>query len=312
MIRHLPVIFRLALGLAIGLIGICVLVLGSATPLEAAVDLAYFRATGAEDHVLLEWMTVSEITTWGFNLYRAETKNLSLAQKLNESEIEARATGSPVGFPYDYRDTSVESGITYYYWLEVLDSEKTEFFGPESATPGPLPAPTSTPTATRTPTATPTRTPTTVPTSTPTLLPTATPSPTPTQTPASTPTIAPSATPEPTPSPQASATSTVGPPSSPTATAEVGAPHSVTHSPTPAESAPTPTGTGTVLGPVASAEGANLGESASQGETSGWSSLRLRWPSVDFSAILIFIAVTSLFGALALFVALVLVRRSGL
>jgi hypothetical protein len=93
-----------------------------------------------------------------------------------------------------------------------------------------------------------------------------------------------------------------------TATSEVGSGPSVI----PGELTPTPTPTGTKVSSGTSPGDSGASESASQGETSGWSSLRLRWPSINFSAILIFIAVTSLFGALALLVALVLARRLGL
>jgi hypothetical protein len=69
----------------------------------------------------------------GFNLYRSEeatgirTKSLEM---LNAELI----TGES---PYSYLDTGVSDGVTYAYWLEVMDpGGASETFGPATCTAG--------------------------------------------------------------------------------------------------------------------------------------------------------------------------------
>jgi hypothetical protein len=85
------------------------------------VDLLPFKAMGADESVLLSWETTSEIDNLGFNLYRATSVN-GARIKLNAQLIPTLvAPGSPFGAVYEYTDTAVNNGKTYYYWLEALD-----------------------------------------------------------------------------------------------------------------------------------------------------------------------------------------------
>ncbi len=303
---------RLCFASAVGLVALTVLAV-CAWPARAAVDLVSFELEDAEDHVLVLWETGNESKTYGFNIYRAETEDQSAALQINDALIEAG--GEAVGAQYSYQDSDMESGVTYYYWLEVLDFEDDLVEGPRSITHGAPPSVSPTATRTATPTSTATRTPTTTstatrtatptvaPSATPTRVPTATPSPTPSKVPTSAPTTVPA------PSPQVSPTSGAGQRPSPTVGPQGTPQLNATAAPVPAE--PTPS-TITVGGNSdTSSGGSGLVGPDDESQLSGWSALRLHWPQIYASTILLLISLTSAFGALMLSVALVLVYKLG-
>jgi C1A family cysteine protease len=99
-----------------------------------AVELASFVATPMEDSILLTWETAFESESAGFNLYRATAPDQS-PERLNETLIRSPHPGSLSGSSYEYEDHGVEPGVTYYYWLEILDaSGDSNRYGPVSAT----------------------------------------------------------------------------------------------------------------------------------------------------------------------------------
>ncbi|MEN8218677.1 MAG: leucine-rich repeat domain-containing protein [Pseudomonadota bacterium] len=86
------------------------------------VTLADFTATANETGILLEWQTAIEVDNAGFHLWRAtgeawKSGDYSTVIRLTEQVIAAQGNSSV----YSYRDTDVESGITYYYGLEDID-----------------------------------------------------------------------------------------------------------------------------------------------------------------------------------------------
>jgi hypothetical protein len=286
---------RLCLACAVGLVVLTLLAV-CAWPARAVVHLLDFSLEDAEDHVLVEWETGNEVTTYGFNIYRSEREEGFSDPPINDTVIEAK--WGDVGGAYSYEDSNVESGVTYYYWLQVLDSDGDHREGPESITHGASPS--VSPTATRTATATPTATRT------------ATPTPTATRT--STTTVVPSATPTkvptraPTPSPQVTRTSVVEPSPSPTVGAQ-GTPQPIaTATPVPTEPTPSPITVGS--NPDTSSGGSGLVVPEDESQISGWSALRLRWPQI-YPTILLLIALVCAFGAVMLSVALVLVYKLG-
>ncbi len=99
------------------------------------IELAAFTATPFEDKVIIEWTTTSEIDNAGFNLYRSETEHEDYLQ-LNNSLLPPE--GSPEqGASYAFTDNTIESGKTYYYMLEDIDTNGTStMHGPVTATPG--------------------------------------------------------------------------------------------------------------------------------------------------------------------------------
>ena len=144
---------------------------------DAAITLASFTATYSPSQILVEWETATEIDTVGFYLQRS-LQATSGFQRITEF---IPAEGESVfGWFYNFIDTNIAEGTTYYYVLEVINVDNTsENYGPISVYAG---SDTLTPTATSSPTATRTFTPTGS-TPTPTRTPTRTPSRTPTRTP---------------------------------------------------------------------------------------------------------------------------------
>jgi len=175
---------------------------------RAAVELVDFTATTqADGSILLRWVTRWELDTSAFRIYRALTPNGPWDTVVNEQDSRSDGENDTV---YEYLDSDVEPGKTYYYLLEELEVESVGGVNRymdwvRSATAGQPGAPTFTPTATRTSTATATQGPTGV-----TPSPTATRTPTATGTPTDVPTAVPTATRQftNTPVPQAQPTAT--------------------------------------------------------------------------------------------------------
>ncbi|MCX6032420.1 MAG: hypothetical protein NT169_24400 [Chloroflexi bacterium] len=87
----------------------------------AAASLEYFEATAQNGHVGLEWQTVSELQTAGFNLKRAIVSDPAQATQINPALIPGHP-GSQSGYYYIFEDRSgLAPGVTYYYWLEHVD-----------------------------------------------------------------------------------------------------------------------------------------------------------------------------------------------
>lgn len=107
---------------------------GTEVAVEAAlaVTLASFETTAQADHVRVLWETVSEIDNQGFNLYRAGSP---AAPQTLLAFIPSQAPGSGQGASYQWLDTDVVAGETYYYWLEAIDlAGHTSLHGPVSVT----------------------------------------------------------------------------------------------------------------------------------------------------------------------------------
>ncbi len=191
--------------IAIWALGLSLLMLSGG---QAAVELVEFTATTqADGSILLRWVTRWELDTSAFRIYRALTRTGPWDTMIHEQMSTSDGESDTV---YEYLDSDVEPGKTYYYLLEEVEVESVggvnrymDFI--RSATAGQPGAPTFTPTATHTRTATATQIP-----ASPTSSPTATPTPTATFTPTDVSASAPTATRQ--------FTNTPVPPASPTAT----------------------------------------------------------------------------------------------
>jgi len=147
----------------------------------AAVTLVYFRATGQDGQVLLEWETATEIDNAGFFVNRSLSQNSGYTRI---SPFIPSEGDDLTGAIYQYYDLNVSNGVVYWYLLEAVNlDQSTDYYQPPvSAIPG-NPNNTSTPTATGTLSNTPvgslsptaTMTPTRTRTPSPTLASTATP-----------------------------------------------------------------------------------------------------------------------------------------
>lgn len=187
--------------------------------ISASVTLVYFRAISEDGAVFLEWETATEIDSAGFYVSRSTSQSGNF-ERIG-SFISSKGD-SVVGAYYEYRDSTVENGVTYFYVLESWDYDNTvNYSDPVTATPG-ITDQTTTPTVTSTLAQTPSISPSPTPTTESGVTPTVTNTPNrtstvgPTRTNTSVPN--PTATPNPTFTPTAPVTDT--PPPMPTATIE--------------------------------------------------------------------------------------------
>jgi hypothetical protein len=85
------------------------------TPL--AVALASLDATATASGVMLTWETVSEIDNQGFHVLRSASSGASATA---QAFVPSLAPGSSQGARYEWLDTDVSPGSTYFYWLEDI------------------------------------------------------------------------------------------------------------------------------------------------------------------------------------------------
>jgi hypothetical protein len=98
-----------------------------------AVTMGEFTASTGAKKIVLNWDTAMEMDTVGFNVYRASDVD-GQRVRLNSAMIPSQAIGGIGGGYYEFIDTDVESGVTYFYWLEYLDIYGSTIFGPVEAT----------------------------------------------------------------------------------------------------------------------------------------------------------------------------------
>jgi hypothetical protein len=89
--------------------------------MPTAIELGGFEASAKDGAIELVWETAAELDTTGFNVYRAESAN-GPRIALNSSLIASQAPGSPLGATYRFLDSTARPWVTYYYWLQELDT----------------------------------------------------------------------------------------------------------------------------------------------------------------------------------------------
>ncbi|MEZ4672655.1 MAG: hypothetical protein R2932_00215 [Caldilineaceae bacterium] len=105
--------------------------IGTATPTPTvrpptALALLYFTAAprslaSGQIAIDLQWETAFELDLYGFHLWRSTTADRSGAELITPSLIVASG-GASSGAAYQYRDTAVQWGVTYTYWLEKVEA----------------------------------------------------------------------------------------------------------------------------------------------------------------------------------------------
>jgi hypothetical protein len=120
-------------------------------PAESAVTLIYFRGTGLDQAVNLEWATGTEFNTAGFRVKRASDSFGPYELVGSIGFVPAEGDGI-IGGEYSAIDSdSIVNGTTYFYILVEIETNSSENDeGPIAVTAG-IAAPTSTSTPTATP-----------------------------------------------------------------------------------------------------------------------------------------------------------------
>jgi Secretion system C-terminal sorting domain len=97
------------------------------------VTLSSFTATYLTDLPVLQWVTQSEQSNQGWNIYRNIEESPENSLQVNSELISGSGTTSEMT-EYMFTDEyEVENGITYYYWLESISMNgMVEDFGPVS------------------------------------------------------------------------------------------------------------------------------------------------------------------------------------
>jgi uncharacterized repeat protein (TIGR01451 family) len=101
-----------------------------ATPTAATVG--EFAAAQEADRVQLRWTTVSELSLYGFHLYRG-TDAAGPGERITGDPLPSQGAGGLDGFAYAYDDFTPRPPETaFYYWLEELHSDGGVFrHGPQ-------------------------------------------------------------------------------------------------------------------------------------------------------------------------------------
>jgi uncharacterized repeat protein (TIGR01451 family) len=79
------------------------------------------QAAIQDGHVVLTWETSQELDVFGYNIWRSTTPGPDNEQTLL-SMIPSQNIGSVNGGIYNYEDTDIQWGQTYYYEIEMLET----------------------------------------------------------------------------------------------------------------------------------------------------------------------------------------------
>lgn len=93
-----------------------------------AVNIANFSGKAIRNTVQLEWLTAQETRLVGFNVYRSDSVDGHM-QKQNQHLLKAKNSGQMYGASYQFTET-VKSGRRYYYWLELVEYDGSEYTAP--------------------------------------------------------------------------------------------------------------------------------------------------------------------------------------
>jgi len=81
--------------------------------------------------IAINWTTQSESNLIGYHIHRAEIADLSTANIVTSTIISAHNT--TLTTDYSFQDAEVERETSYYYWLQSIEYDGNNFFGPVSA-----------------------------------------------------------------------------------------------------------------------------------------------------------------------------------
>ena len=102
-------------------------------PGQTAISLSSFTATRRPGGVSVNWVTASEINTWGFHLYRSADGSRTGAVRVTAMIIPGQGRGQG-GAVYSWFDHDAQPGVTYSYWLQEVElNGSTHEYGPATA-----------------------------------------------------------------------------------------------------------------------------------------------------------------------------------
>jgi hypothetical protein len=89
-----------------------------------AVEISAPSVEAGDGFAKLSWDTVSlEVNLSGFNVYRSESNDYAQAAMVTSQMISSKYQGDKG--QYEYLDTGLLAGHTYYYWVEAVYSDGT-------------------------------------------------------------------------------------------------------------------------------------------------------------------------------------------
>ena len=92
----------------------------------------FMQSTTGDMYVSIKWTTQSETALAGYYLYRGTTNDLSAAEQITLLIVPANLSH---GASYEFIDREIQSGTTYYYWLQSMEMNgSSDFHGPVSVT----------------------------------------------------------------------------------------------------------------------------------------------------------------------------------
>ena len=100
------------------------------------VEFGSFSLTESNDNnINISWSIEPENNLLGFRLYRSITNSIADAVPLSNGQIIAAINTSNTSY-YGYLDSNVVTGVKYYYWVEVVQSDNNSggFLGPQNIT----------------------------------------------------------------------------------------------------------------------------------------------------------------------------------
>ncbi len=100
-----------------------------------SVNLLDFNVTTDLSKVILSWRTANELGAYGFNIYRS-AKPEGEPDRINLVMIDSQNPGGIGITDYTYYDPDILPDVTYYYWLEFVDTNGSSWFGPVQITLG--------------------------------------------------------------------------------------------------------------------------------------------------------------------------------
>jgi hypothetical protein len=92
------------------------------------VEISFFEISLLENEIILHWITQSESNNLEWNVYRALSDNIQLAEQINPVPIDGAGTISEPTEYFFTDETGYEFGETYYYWLESIDFSNTSHY----------------------------------------------------------------------------------------------------------------------------------------------------------------------------------------